>query len=938
VGVRPPLPDASRFVGRRTEVALLDVTIDQTSTGAPTALVVRGEPGIGKTRLLGEAVARATAKGHHVVWVRANPLEARVPFGALSVALDRAAQTDPVFRASAASMHAFIGEVDTDDRSRLSFAQTCDTFARTLVEIAEREPACVVVDDLHHLDHESLAFLGIALGRVTGRNVSFVCSIRSPGRDLASPAAELLARLAEWPDVEDLDLAPLGTEEVREILEDAFGAPVSRTAARVVAERSGGNPLFVLELARSLGELGVLDAERAGVALPDGLGAVHLSRHTTILQRLFPLTAACRRVAQVVAVLHRIRLGDLPLVAELAQLDAAALAAAFDELERRGIVVADGDRTWTLFHPFVADALYDDIGPAERRRIHQRVAENLRAQRDRNEAVDLMRLAWHVSMAADAGDVDAARLLGEAANSIKHAGPLSASDLCQQAVSLLPSGSPMRAALLSLRTRCLVLAGRPLEAVETGTAALDEPSLTGPERTRAATAVVGALFDVGRLVEARALAEREAALGPPSAFLLAQRAMMIAAEGDVGPSRTAIEDALAVPVRTAGEEVLVRSFLSSASMLIGGFADGLEHLAHVRRAAAEAGPNLRVYGLSRRSWSLVANGFLVEARAATEEAEAALGEVGSGTYSAGVAAARVGLDWMTGEWDHALTALADSKRDVVLSENAVLRDYLTAVEIDIRTIRGEFREALALMNQPFARVSGTRWAWAMAGTLRATGDGEGARLVLHTAIDHPRDFAWRPHALARLVEIEQQLGDGVAARRVMAELERSAGTDPRPLVQALILRGQAIVTADATVALTSAELADAQGAVYDAALARLLAASLGGPDIGPLLAAHDVFGALGAESDRRRAGALLRERGAKVPRRRRRAPGDLTAAEIEIARLVQAGLRNRDIARTTNYSERTVEVYLSRIYAKLGVSSRLQLARQLDEQGLILEA
>jgi DNA-binding NarL/FixJ family response regulator len=89
---------------------------------------------------------------------------------------------------------------------------------------------------------------------------------------------------------------------------------------------------------------------------------------------------------------------------------------------------------------------------------------------------------------------------------------------------------------------------------------------------------------------------------------------------------------------------------------------------------------------------------------------------------------------------------------------------------------------------------------------------------------------------------------------------------------------------------------------------------------------------LGAEADRRRAATILRDRGEKVPRRKRRAAGQLTPAETEIARLVQAGMRNRDIARTANYSERTVEVYLSRIYAKLGVSSRLQLARLLDEQ------
>jgi ATP/maltotriose-dependent transcriptional regulator MalT len=933
VGARPGAPGESRFVGRHTEAALVSVTIDQTSTGAPTALVVRGEPGIGKTRLLGEAVARARARGHHVVWVRADPIEARVPFGALSVALDHAAASDPAFGPSAAAVHAFVSGTEADPSSRLSFAQVCDTFARSLVDTAEHEPACVVVDDVHHLDHESLAFLGVALGRVAGRNVSFVCSTRSPGRDLDSHAAELLARVAEWPDVEELDLAPLGEDEVRELLEDAFGKPVSRSVADTVAERSGGNPLFVLELARSLSELGLLDTGESRVGLLEGPGALHLSRHTAVLQRLFPLTADCRRVAQVVAVLHRIRLTDLDLVGELAQLDAADLAQAFDELERRGIVVVDTDGTWSLFHPFVTDALYDDIGPAERRRLHRRVADHLLSQRDQGGAVDLMLLAWHVSTSADVGDVDAARVLGEAAESIRNAGPLSAADLCQQALSLLPDGSPERADLLSLRTRCLILAGRPHDAVETGRAALDVLTVSSPERTRTATAVIGALFDVGNVEAARRLAEREAAVGPASPFVLAQRAMMIAAEGDVESTGAAVDDALALPRRSASEEVLVRSFLTGATMLVGDIAGGLDHLEHVRQAAGEAATNLRVYGLSRRAWSLVVAGFVTDAVAAVEDAEAALGAVGQGTYSAGVATARIGIDWMTGGWDHALAALVDVRRDVELAQNAVIREYLSTIEIDIRTIRGELREALAQVTLPSPHLSATRWAWVTAGTLRATGDAAGARQILRSALDHPRDLAWRPHVLLRLLELEHETGNGDEARAALHELQ-GGEVDPRPWVQALVLRGRAVVDGDARLAVESAAVAEAEGLAYDAALARLLAGALDRADAEQLLAAHEAFGALGAEADRRRAGALLRDRGAKVPRRRRRSPGELTGPEVEIARLVQAGLRNRDIARTTNYSERTVEVYLSRIYGKLGVSSRLQLARLLDEQGL----
>jgi DNA-binding NarL/FixJ family response regulator len=409
---------------------------------------------------------------------------------------------------------------------------------------------------------------------------------------------------------------------------------------------------------------------------------------------------------------------------------------------------------------------------------------------------------------------------------------------------------------------------------------------------------------------------------------------MIAAEGDVEPARAAIAEALAMPCRSAGEEVLVRSFLAGASMLIGDMNGGMEQLDELRRACDEAGPNLRVYGLARRSWSLAVVGFVSAASTALDETDAALGAFGRGTYSTGAQAAHIVVDWLRGEWDHALTALADARREVELTDNAIIGPFLRSVEIDIRTARGELREALALVKPPIAGGSATRATWSTAGILRATGDDGGARQLLRAMVARPVDASWLPHVLLRLVELEHDAGDEQAAREALAELERLADAerDPRPWVQAMARRGRGVVARDVDAALESAATADAEGLVYDAALARLLAATLDTNRTSEALAAHEVFGTLGAEADRRRAASLLRDRGEKVPRKRRRAPGQLTAAETEIARLVQAGMRNRDIARTTNYSERTVEVYLSRIYAKLGVSSRLQLARLLDEQ------
>jgi DNA-binding NarL/FixJ family response regulator len=227
-------------------------------------------------------------------------------------------------------------------------------------------------------------------------------------------------------------------------------------------------------------------------------------------------------------------------------------------------------------------------------------------------------------------------------------------------------------------------------------------------------------------------------------------------------------------------------------------------------------------------------------------------------------------------------------------------------------------------------------AWASAGALLAAGDTTGARTVLRGAVDRPLDRAWLPQVLARLVELEHGCGEESKAATALEQLERhlADNRDDRAWVRSIALRTRALVSGDSDAAREASAVAADDGLTYDVALARLVVGATDTAEVDMLLSAHETFGALGAESDRRRAASLLRERGAKVPRRKRSTPGQLTRAEAQIARLVQSGMRNREIAQTANYSERTVEVYLSRIYAKLGVASRLQLARFLDEHGL----
>ncbi len=849
------------FVGRHAETALLALTLGQ-SLGGGTAVILRGEPGIGKTRLLSEVINRVVAGGRNVIWVRASAVESRVPFGAVSVALDRAKSLHPSVAHAATAMREFIAGGGATD-PRMSFAQLCDGFTHMLTDLADESPTSVVVDDLHWLDHETLALLAVALGRVDRADVSFVCATRSSGRDFDAHGADLLAGLSEWADVEDLTLGPLGDDDVHSVLHQVLGRDVSRSIAELVQRRSGGNPLFVLEMARSVSELDLLPEDLRAVAEP-GSGDLHLTRHTAVLQRLFPLSPEGRRVAQLVAVLDRVRLDDLELVSDVGNLDPAAVSSAFDELERRGIVSADTSGEWTLFHPFVADALYDDIGPAERRRVHRLVATHLDSRRSRGEPIDLNRLAWHAAQSAVVGDEDAARILRDAAEAIKNTGPGSAADLCQRALALLPEQSPLRTELLSLRVRCLTLAARPRDAVDAGLAALEEMERS-EERARVADGVIAGLFDAGRAEEARHLADREVAAGGASAFLLAQRAMLLAAEGDARSAAAALDEVLATPTLSRGEDVLVQSFVASACAALGRQSDALRHLDILREVAQLARPSMRVYGLTRRAWSIAALGCIRESKEAISEAEAVISDIGPGVHSTGVLASKIALEWLTGEWDAALAGAVAVRRSPDMS--TVVRRYLQSMEIEIRTVRGELREALALVSQPIPGPSATMSAWATAGALAAAGDTPGACTLLRAAAQRPLDGVWLPHVLSRLIELEHASGNHSAAAEALDSLEQCilANEDHRPWVEAMLLRGRAILRSDVASARESATIAADEGLVYDAALANLVVGTIDFADTEFLLAAHETFGVLGAETDRRRAAAMLRDRGAKVP-------------------------------------------------------------------------
>lgn len=917
---RTAYPSGPPFIGREADVERLAATLERSEGGSAGSLVLWGEPGIGKTRLLREGVLSARAAGRHILWVRANPVEAQVPYGALTVALDEAVAAEPQLASEIAVTRESLDLALGASVARTSFGQACAAVTRLLAQMAALGPTSVAVDDVYLLDYESVALLSVVFERL-GSSVAFVCTVRSLPYPLSSESGQLLSRIAASPGSAELRLRPLGADQVAGMLEHLVGGHVDPRVAELVARRAAGNPLFVLEVGRMLIDAGAVDADAAIAELPR-------SRHSAILQRIYPLARESRLLAQVVAVFRRLTLDQLSAVGSIASLDEGEVSRAFDELDRNQILVEDEAGSWGFFHPFAADALYEDIGPAERKRIHRAIVERRLTARSANDAAGVLELAWHVSESAEFGDRSAIAILREAAELTRNFAPETAARYCQKALELIEPGSSESAELLDLLARCYVIANRVPLAVEAGTKALAALP-AGLARLRVVTAVVGSLYDVGRVHDAVALADREAEAGARSPFLDAQRAALRAAVGEVEAARVHVDQALNARPLTDGESVLVYGHAASAAAVIGSMNDFLSWTRRSLEAGERAGEGMAHYARARGAWMFASCGFLGEVRELLEATEVVFED------SAAYPAARlvgVLMDWLGGEWDRALRDIEASRLEIEASGNAVVAAQMRLTEADIRLWRGEIHEALALLDQPGFPGYSAASAWVIAAAQRALGNTGRARDNLEEATLSPAGAAWAPHVLARLVEVQLEAGDHAAAADTLAELRARTipACDPRPWGRVLTLRSAALVEHDPSAAAEAATVAAAEGLRFEAALSQLVRSELDQGEVSALVAAHETFRLLGVDHLRRRSATLLKQRNAKVPRKRRREPGTLTEAEVQIARLVQVGLRNKEIAEMLHYSERTVEVYLSRIYATLGVTSRLQLARLLD--------
>jgi DNA-binding CsgD family transcriptional regulator len=508
-------------------------------------------------------------------------------------------------------------------------------------------------------------------------------------------------------------------------------------------------------------------------------------------------------------------------------------------------------------------------------------------------------------------------------------GPASGAIWYRRASELVPDG-PLRPVVLAKLARALRASGDTAEAVRVAEEVL-ERAPAGLDRDVAAATLVGALEELGRVDEAVAVSDRLLADGPATAVEhLASRAHLLVhldrfAEAEALVGDLPDEGRAAV----AGLKVVVR-----LRMAQGRCSEGRAAIEQLRRAVGGRPAAERLDAVSFAALRAFQGGFGPLARELSDEAVALAGRLRLTTPHPDLERTLIGLSWASGEWDDALargrTFIAE-QRDA----GRVVPLALAACElIDILVARGRLEEASALADVVRASpVVPSISVWALSALEMAAGRVERAADALADAWLADRRTGrcnTAPLLLSRLVEVEAGRGRTDHARRWLDELRRVHDLGDGATTALFLARSHSVV--DGTAEAAEAAVAEVEDNPFQLARSLLELGTRGVDPAANLRTAFELFRRLDAEPWRRRTAKALRDRSLPVPRRPRGHRDARTDTERRLADLVRAGLSNREIAEAMFLSPKTVESYLSKLYAKTGVSSRVELAVHHEQQ------
>lgn len=382
----PPSAPSATMVGRDAELAIVRGFFDRVVDAVPVAVLVEGEAGIGKSRLLREFGAEVANRADvHVGWCL-DLGASRTPFGPLTgilrsiVALMGADRVRDELSVGVEALGMLLPELNPTDRSQTSPDRLRDAIASLIEAAAELAPQVLVVEDLHWADESTLALLSFLLRTLVRGRIMIVLTCRTDDVRRGDAVSRFIGESSRARLLERVTVERLETASVRQLVETITGEPLSDTALERIQERAEGVPFFVEEIAGC------------------STGPLPGSLRDLLLARFDRLGDDARRVVQVVSGAERPL--THPLVTRLAGLPEARLDDAIREATLSGIlVVVDDD--YRFRHALLREAVHDDLLPGERARLHRAYAEALEENGTGTDGGDPAALAYHWQLAQD---------------------------------------------------------------------------------------------------------------------------------------------------------------------------------------------------------------------------------------------------------------------------------------------------------------------------------------------------------------------------------------------------------------------------------------------------------------------------------------------------------------------------------------------------------
>ncbi|MGH9165552.1 MAG: ATP-binding protein [Acidimicrobiales bacterium] len=932
--------------------------------GVGGSVLIEGEAGIGKTRLLEEVLAEASGDGFVVLAGAADEVECDRPFGAFVEALS-------LDRRSADSERAALGRLIGGDLAETpsppSGGRAADLRYRiveSIVGLVERlaaeSPLVLAFEDLHWAEPSTLGALR-SLGRSIGRlPVALVCTTRPfpRSRDLERAWDDLVSRGART-----VVLGPLGREAVQALAGSVAGGPPGGRLSLQLAS-AGGNPLFVIELASvASGDGPEVVGEDAPVASVP-MAALHL----IVLRRVRSLPRPTVEALKVAAVLGR-RFGLGQLSAVMARSPVELLTALEDALSARVLGEEDGELVFR--HELIREAVYADLALPLRRGLHREAARVLAAS-----GVPPARVAEHLLAGAEPGDREAVRWLARAGRQAASRAPQTAVRLFEGAIGLADSGGPEAGALAVELAPLLIQAGRASDAAHLSRellAGTPDPAVAGALRR----ALGEVLWTLGWLEPAVAELEAAAAIGELGemercgALALAANLRLFLGE----PESAEIQAARAiVDGERLGDDFTLCLGLQTLAVAAdaGGRVDEAVALAQRAVVTARRSTESRVGHLHPH----LALGFVLLDADHLDAAETAM-QAGRrqaeerGTvawlpvYHCALAMRRI----LSGTWDD---ALAEVEAGMTLADEVGTRLYvpfLHGMAAWVAVQRGELATAQAHMDDAISEFAvtlstawqadfvdgsfrgGARWPlewglWIMGLLHEARGDDAQALSALEGAwsLAAPlRYFLGYRLFAPDLIRLALRGGNAQLAGAVADEVEEGARRSGVGSAAAAALRCRGLVDDDAGALVRAADAYRSTPQVLERAFtaeeagAALARAGRAEEAVLRLEEALGLFEEARATWAMARVEAVLRSLGTRhrrvVPARPLEGWASLTPTELRVANLAAEGLTNRQMGERLFVSRRTIETHLGHVFRKLGLSTRTQLAAEAARRG-----